>query len=63
MPTITMISREARLHLRELLDHILRGDCVIITRYGQPAAAVVPYALWQQLRPAAAPPEPPEPSA
>jgi prevent-host-death family protein len=36
-------SYEAKTHLPELLDHVERGETVVITRRGRPAARLVPF--------------------
>lgn len=38
-------SYEAKTHLPELLDSVERGETVIITRRGRPAARLVPVAM------------------
>jgi prevent-host-death family protein len=34
---------EAKTHLSELLDTVLRGDIIVITRRGKPVARLMPY--------------------
>jgi prevent-host-death family protein len=44
---------EARAKLRSIVEHVQRGDAYIISRHGQPAAAIVPievYEQWKQQR-------------
>jgi prevent-host-death family protein len=38
---------EAKTHLAELLDRVSRGETIIITRHGVPAARLVPIAAVQ----------------
>jgi prevent-host-death family protein len=38
---------EAKTHLAELLDRVSRGETIIITRHGVPAARLVPVAAVQ----------------
>ena len=38
---------EAKTHLAELLDRVSRGETIIITRHGVPAARLVPVAAAQ----------------
>ena len=38
---------EAKTHLAELLDRVSRGETIIITRHGVPAARLVPIAAAQ----------------
>lgn len=38
---------EAKTHLAELLDRVGRGETIIITRHGVPAARLVPIAAVQ----------------
>jgi prevent-host-death family protein len=38
----TMGSHEAKTHLAELLDRVARGEQILITRHGKPAALLSP---------------------
>ncbi len=51
----TMASSEVRRHLGRILRDILaQGDCVVVARYGQPVAALVPLELYESSREAGA---------
>jgi len=39
---------EARAKLRSIVEQVQRGDAYIISRHGQPAAAIVPIAVYEQ---------------
>ena len=38
----TFSSSKARNHLGELLDHVMRGEEIVITRHDKPVARIVP---------------------
>ena len=38
----TISAFEAKTHLGQLLDHVARGQEIVITRYGKPVARIVP---------------------
>jgi len=38
----TINAREAKIHLSKLLSRVARGEKIIITRYGEPVAQLVP---------------------
>jgi prevent-host-death family protein len=46
----TLDSNEARLHWRDVLDNTIAGEDTVITRYGRPVAAVIPYGDYLALR-------------
>jgi prevent-host-death family protein len=39
---VTVGSFEAKTHLPQLLERVLRGEKILITRHGRPAAMLVP---------------------
>ena len=39
---------EARAKLRTIVEQVQRGDAYIISRHGQPAAAIVPIEVYEQ---------------
>jgi len=52
MATVTLV--EAKAHLSELLDKVLCGENIVITRHGRPIAQISPLARPKQpLRPLA----------
>ncbi len=53
----TLACSEVRRHLGRILQEVAtQGDCVVVARYGQPLAALVPLELYEQLQQAAQPP-------
>lgn len=48
----TLDSNAARLHWREIMDRTIAGEDTVITRYGKPVAAVIPFADYEAIRPA-----------
>ncbi len=51
MKTTTVDSRYVVRRFSEVLERILRGEVVIVTRNRRPKAAIVPLAFLQQLQP------------
>jgi prevent-host-death family protein len=47
----TLDSNAARLHWRNLLDATHAGEHTVITRYGKPEAAVIPFADYEAILP------------
>jgi len=47
---LTVSASEAKSRLAEWLQHVMRGDLVLITRHGKPVAALVPAEEISQLR-------------
>lgn len=49
----TVSVREARAHLAEVIDKAVAGEATVITRNGEPAAALIPIAHYDALEDAA----------
>ena len=43
-------SDKARKNLRELLDRVMKGETIIITRYGRPEVIMVPPEVWERMQ-------------
>lgn len=43
-------SDKARKNLRALLDRVMKGETIIITRYGRPEVVMVPPEVWEQMQ-------------
>lgn len=43
-------SDKARKNLRDLLDRVMKGETIIITRYGRPEVVMVPPEVWEQMQ-------------
>lgn len=43
-------SDKARKNLRDLLDRVMKGETIIITRYGRPEVVMVSPEVWEQMQ-------------